>query len=622
MKKTLIAIVLLTSSALAKPVQLNLNGVDIKTFTQTVSKLTGKNFILPKNFNGKVSIISSKPISERKLYQIFTAVLDELGYQAVDHGSYIKILPKREAYSQAPVDSLKAGSEEIGTYIFFPKVDALLFSRLIRNLLSPSARVSALPKLNVLIVTDTKSNVQKVRTLLRAINQIEPNVQIKSFKLKNAKASDVERVLKGLLLKTYAQELSGAFPIPGRQYFHMASDDRTNTLFVIGTDGVLKKISDLIKSLDQPNVAGGGFIHVVKLNYAFSSDLADVLSKLFSGKLSKAVSGPVKIVADKPTNSLIVLASPDDFKLIKNVIKQLDVRRPQVFVQAQIVEMSMDKFMQLGFEWKFLSRGATVPFGGTSFGTLPVGEGYPNITTGGLFVGLAKWRNGVPDIGALLSAYAKEGGVNIIATPQILTLDNEEADINISKRIPFSTGVKYDANNNPVITYNYRDVGIELKITPHITASGTVRLKVYEKVEDITGYANADQTTPITSKREARTVVDVDDGQTLVIGGLMKTRKVVTLEKVPLLGDLPVLGFLFRRKSYTYEKVNLLVFITPKIVRNRSQEDDITRQSVGIYNRAVEDMKRENSGILRDLKQNLEPQRIEFEEKANKTAEK
>ncbi|MEO2083613.1 MAG: type II secretion system protein GspD, partial [Desulfurobacteriaceae bacterium] len=213
-----------------------------------------------------------------------------------------------------------------------------------------------------------------------------------------------------------------------------------------------------------------------------------------------------------------------------------------------------------------------------------------------------KWRNDMPDIGFLLNAYAKEGGVNVIATPQILTLDNEEAEINISKVIPYSTGMKYDANNNPVISYDYKDVGITLKITPHITTSGEVRLKVYEKVEDVVGYANADQTAPITSKREARTTVDVQDGQTLVIGGLVKSKKLTTVERVPVLGNIPIIGNLFKKTGHQLEKTNLLVFITPHVVRNLEEENRLTTEKVNLYKENLEKIKRTRRGIWSDIK--------------------
>ena len=192
--------------------------------------------------------------------------------------------------------------------------------------------------------------------------------------------------------------------------------------------------------------------------------------------------------------------------------------------------------------------------------------------------------------------------MNVIATPQILTLDNEEAEINISKVIPYSTGLKYDANNNPVISYDYKDVGIVLKITPHITSSGEVRLKVYEKVEDVVGYANADQTAPITSKREAKTTVDVQDGQTLVIGGLIKSKKLTTIEKVPILGNIPIVGNLFKKTGHQIEKTNLLVFITPHVVRNLEEENSLTASKIRDYINNIKEIQKSRKGVFSDFK--------------------
>ena len=608
----LIALLLLVSfpvSALPgklKTVQINFNDVDVKDFTKVVSEALGKNFIIPPSLKGKITVISPSPVPISDLFDLYVAVLDELGFQAIDYGNYVKVVRKREAAKESVAVKFEGlnGGDRIVTYVLIPRF--LSVSRvqpIVRSLSSSEGRVTVVPDVNALVITDKEKNLRRILTIVNRIDRFSSSFTIKSFEIKNAKADDVVKILTALLQKSFALDLSKAVPIPGRDYYHFAVDKRTNTVYVVGTKGVMEEIAELIKKVDKPITVSEGNIHIVKLNYAFSDDVEKILTKLFKSSRGKfGLTGQVRIVSDKSTNSLIVLSSPDDFKIIKGVIASIDVKKPQVFVEAQIVEMSMDKLLQLGVEWKFLSRGKAVPFGGSLYGGLPISEGYPSVTAGGLIVGIAKWRNGTPDIGLLLNAYAKEGGINVIATPQILTLDNEDAEINITQVIPYSTGVKYDANNNPVISYNYKDVGIVLKITPHITASGEVRLKLYQKVEDVTGYANADQTAPITSKREAKTTVDVQDGQTLVIGGLIKTKKLTTVEKVPLLGNIPVVGNLFKKTGHTIEKTNLLVFITPHIVRNRSEENSLTRERVNIYNRNLKQMQEERKGLTSDFK--------------------
>ncbi len=587
-------------------VQVNFEEVDIKDFTKIVSKATGKNIVIPPSLRGKITVISPQPIPRKELFNLYVAALDELGYQVVDYGHYVKIVRNNQvARESATVARGKIdGGDKVLTYIYIPK--HLLVANLhsmVRNMLSRVGKVSIVRDSNAIIVTDKEKNIHKLITVLNRLDRAPVSLQIASYKLKNARAEDVEKVLKALLEKGFAFDIAKTFPIPGRDYFHFATDERTNTLYLVGTPKIVRQVNSLIAKLDKPIKVKKGNVHIVRLNYAFAEDTAKVLDSLFKGSDKKkyGLTGAVKIVADKSSNSLIVLSKPEDFAVIKEIIKSIDVKRPQVFVEVQIVEMSMDKLLQMGVEWKFLSRGEHVPFGGSLYGNLPLQPGYPSASPG-LLLGIAKWRDGTPDIGLLLNAYAKEGGVNVIATPQILTLDNEEAEINISKVIPYSTGLKYDANNNPVISYDYKDVGIVLKITPHITASGEVRLKVYEKVEDVVGYANADQTAPITSKRETRTTVDVKNGQTLVIGGLIKKKKLTTVERVPVLGSIPVVGNLFKKTGHQIEKTNLLVFITPKVVRNVQEENSLTSTKVNEYNENLEEIKRTRSSVLSDIK--------------------
>ncbi len=587
-------------------VQVNFDSVDIKDFTKVVSEATRKNFIVPPTLKGKVTIVSPKPIPKEELFNLYIAALDELGFQVVDYGNYVKIVRKREAAKETANVKFKEidGGDRILTYILIPEhIQVTHLNTLVRNLLSPVGKSSVVKESNALVITDKEKNISKIKTIVQRLDRSPVKMFIRSYEFKNGKAQDAVKVLRALLDKVFAVDIARSPIIPGKDYYHFAVDERTNTLYVVGTEKVMEEIASLVEKLDKPLNVEEGNVHIVRLQYAFAKDMEKVLNSLFRGSSRKRIglTGEVKVVADKSSNSLIILSSPTDFKVVKQIISNIDIKRPQVFVEVQIVEMSMDKLLQLGVEWKFLSRGKLVPFGGSLYGNLPLQEGYPSASPG-LLLGLAKWREGMPDVGLLLNAYAKEGGVNVIATPQILTLDNEEAEINISQVIPYSTGVKYDANNNPVISYDYKDVGITLKITPHITASGEVRLKIFEKVEDVVGYANADQTAPITSKREAKTTVDVQDGQTLVIGGLIKSKKLTTVEKVPVLGNIPVLGNLFKKTGQQVEKTNLLVFITPHVVRNREEEDILTRSKVGLYRENVRKIRESRKGLLRDIK--------------------
>lgn len=615
MRKELLGLVLFLISSLnsvpAYPqepvsVQINFEDVDIKDFTKVVSKAVGKDIIIPPYLRGKITIVSPTPIPKKELFNLYVAALDELGYQVVDYGKYLKII--RNRYATREITNIAKGrldgGDKVLTYVYIPRhLKVYSVQSLVRNMLSNIGRVNFVRDLNAIVITDKEKNINRIYRILNRLDRAPVKLQIASFTLKNAKARDAVNILRALLDKSFALDVSRTVLIPGRDYYHFAIDERTNTVYLVGTPSVIERVRELLPKIDVPNAVESGNIHIIKLKYAFAEDTAKVLNSLFRGAAGKryGLTGSVKIVADKGSNSLIVLSSPQDFQVVKDVISGIDIKRPQVFVEVQIVEMSMDKLLQLGVEWKFLSRGEHTPFGGSLYGNLPLKPGYPSASPG-LLLGIAKWRNGAPDIGLLLNAYAKEGGVNVIATPQILTLDNEEAEINISKVIPYSTGLKYDANNNPVISYDYKDVGIVLKITPHITSSGEVRLKVYEKVEDVVGYANADQTAPITSKREAKTTVDVKDGQTLVIGGLIKSKKLTTVEKVPVLGNIPILGNLFKKTGHQIEKTNLLVFITPHVVRSVKEENALTKNRINVYINNLKEIQKSRRGILSDFK--------------------
>ncbi len=587
-------------------VQINFEDVDIKDFTKIVSQTVGKDIIVPPTLKGKITVISPKPIPKKELFNLYVAALDELGYQVVDYGNYVKIVRNRRAAKESTTvaEGNVDGGDRVLTYVYVPRhINVFSIQGLVRHMLSDIGRVSFVKDSNAVVVTDKEKNIRRLLLILNRIDRSPIKLQIASFSLKHAKAKEVVKILSTILDKSFAFDVAKTVLIPGRDYYHFAIDSRTNTVFVVGTPGVIERIKTLLSQVDTPTPVKEENIHIYKLKYAFAEDTAKVLNALFKETKNKnyGLTGPVKVVADKGSNSLIILASSQDYMVVKDVISKIDVKRPQVFVEVQIVEMSMDKLLQMGVEWKFLSRGDLTPFGGSLYGNLPLQPGYPSASPG-LLLGIAKWREGTPDIGLLLNAYAKEGGVNVIATPQILTLDNEEAEINISKVIPYSTGIKYDANNNPVISYDYKDVGIVLKITPHITSSGEVRLKVYQRVEDVVGYANADQTAPITSKREAKTTVDVQDGQTLVIGGLIKSKKLTTIERVPVLGSIPVIGNLFRKTGHQIEKTNLLVFITPHVVRSLQEENELTTRKINAYRSNIESIQRERRGIFSDLK--------------------
>jgi len=398
--------------------------------------------------------------------------------------------------------------------------------------------------------------------------------------------SDLTRLLTPLISRD-----GSAIPYPA-----------TNTLILTDVKSNMIKLLNLIRELDiEPPKSKGG-IYVYYLQNASAEDMAKVLSKLVSrvpvrrpspgkGPLKATVQfqGSVSITADKATNSLIIMASPEDYTSIKNIIKKLDIKRKQVYVEAAIVEMTLDKTRELGIEWrstenpaggKFIFAGGTIlaPAGGgiASFSQNP-------LSLQGLVVGGVKGF--LPDgqtlnVGALLRAFQADRDINILSTPNILTLDNQEAKIVVGQNVPFITGTSQTVGGNIQATIERKDVGIQLKITPHTTESDYMRLDIYQEISTLGGSipVGTNQEVPITDKRSAETSVVVRDGETIVIGGLIKDDINVIERKVPILGNIPIIGHLFKYQSKHKIKTNLLMFMTPHIIRDAETLRRITME--------------------------------------------
>ncbi|PLX43367.1 MAG: type II secretion system protein GspD, partial [Deltaproteobacteria bacterium] len=389
-------------------------------------------------------------------------------------------------------------------------------------------------------------------------------------------------------------------------------------LFIISDTDTLEMISSMIAALDIEMPTGTGKIRVLHLKYADADNVASVLTSISKavgtktrpGQPDKAASAapaaaqtqtnrstqvpvnfeePVHITADAATNSLVIIAAPQDFITLKGVIAELDVRRPQVLVEALIMEMGYQRSLELGVEWRTTtdySGDNTTVVGATNFGEISSLSSLatnPLAGPSGLFLAAIDGTvevGGVtfPNIGALVKALQKKGDVDVLSTPHLLTTDNEEAEIVVSDNIPFQTSEKFDSNGNPIYTYEYRDVGMTLRFTPQINDEDYVKLNLFQEISDVLsvstgGSANA----PSTTKRSAKTTVVIKDGATVVIGGLLQDDSQLTGSSVPCLGDLPIIGALFRSNSRSKDKSNLMIFLTPHIIRESADLEEITK---------------------------------------------
>ena len=573
-------------------VTIDFDNVDIGLFIKFISELTGKNFVVDKAVRGKVTIISPTKISVREAYKVFESVLDVHGFTTVPAGSIIKIVPAVYARSKNIETRLReeriSPEDKVVTQLIplaYANPDEL--KKLFAPLISKSSLIVSYNPTRMLIVTDVFSNIQRLLKIIEAIDVKGIGEEISVIPLEHATASKLSKPLVSIFQKAPSRQIKG---VPLAPVLRIMPDERTNSLIILATEDDTLRLKKLIRLLDKEIPRGEGDIHVYYLQNANAEDLVKVLVALPSEEKQQTVKGkaPViseelQIVADKATNSLVIRAKKHDYLVLKDIIKKLDIPRLMVYIEALIMEVNVDKEFKLGVEWlgmeDFSYHGKTGGFfsgsggigdysstKGLSQGSLPsgfslgvVGE---SITIGNVVF---------PNIAAILQAYQKDSDVNILSTPQILTTDNEEAEIKVGENVPYLT--KEATGEQIYQTYEYRDVGVTLKITPQINQERFVRLKIFQ--ENITLKKGTEEFRPTTLKRSAETTVIVKDENTVVIGGIIGESTEKGRYQVPCLGDIPGLGLLFKSKSRTRNKTNLFVFLTPHIIQNPSEAQKI-----------------------------------------------
>ena len=609
-------------------VLLNFQAADIQAVVKAVSQMTGRNFLLDPRVKGQITIISAKPVSRGAAYQIFLSALKAQGFTAVDGpGGVVKVLPTGEAKQSAQVaHDAPRGGEVITTHVaVLQHISATQMVPLLRPLMAPTSQLSAYDAANALILTDYADNI---RRLLRIIERIDQPVSsdVTVIGLKHASALDLADMITRLAAPPGAVPgvpgQAGAAAAASGDRFTIAPDLRTNSL-LIRTDnpGRLNQLRSLIEKLDVPATTGGT-TRVVYLRNAEAVKLAEVLRGLLAGEArtqtasapaaipgvpgaARAAAGPKPadaslIQADEATNALIISASDAAYNNLRAVIEKLDVRRAQVFVEALITEVTAEKAMELGFQWADVGKAgdgaiagiqnfprATPSLGGAILGTeSPVGAGL-NIAFLGPKIRLPDGTE-VQTLGALARALEQKNLGNILATPNLMTLDNAEAKIVVARNVPFLTGsfATVGATGgaatpvNPFQTVEREDVGLTLKIKPQISEGGVVKLEISQEISSIETGVETTELNRITNKRSIDTKVIVDNGSTVVLGGLIQDQIEESRQQVPFLGRIPLLGALFRYKSDTKRKTNLMVFLRPTIIRTI---DDSYRTTVDRY---------------------------------------
>jgi len=584
-------------------VSMDFNDVDIGVFIKFISKLTRKNFVVDTKVRGKVTIISPEKISVDDAYKVFESVLDIYGFATVETGSVVKIIPAVNARGDN-VDTRVARYAEQTSDKLVTRLIPLTYasSNELKSLLTPMlAKGSILlshADSNMLIVTATLSSIDR---LLKLINTIDVEGVGRKITILPIKYADADKMVTNLT-KIYSAKIKKILRRKNHSNdlsVEMVADERTNAIILLASEQESAQITALVSALDKEVPKGEEKIRVYYLEHAIAEDLAAVLqeipekrsisSKKDGQKKAPFLSDDIKITADKATNSLIIIADKDDYPVLEEVIKKLDVPRSMVYIECMLMEMNADRSLDFGMEWQAagaLGGDSDAAFGG--FGTKPSNAGnLAGVAKGVLPSGFSMGVLGktlevggvtFPSYQAIIQAYKEDSDVKILSTPQLLTTENEEATITIGKNVAYQTRSAAESSSTTYSSFEYKDVGITLKITPSISQDRLVRLDFYQKITklDTANTTNADR--PTTLKRELETTIIVEDSNTVVIGGLIDESLSKEEGRVPCLGDVPVLGNAFRSQSSGSDKTNLFIFLTPRVVKNTVEAKEIYRE--------------------------------------------
>jgi general secretion pathway protein D len=601
-----------------KNITLNFAEADIRTVIDAVAKYTGQNFIIDPRVKGKVTIISQRPMNADQVYQVFLSILKVHGFAAIPGKDVIKIVPDVNAKQDAigTVSGLTSNeSDELVTHIIEVKhVNASQLVPILRPLVPQRGHLAAVPSSNVIILSDSASNIARLTNIIRRIDTATGD-EIEVIPLRHASAAELVRILG---------QLKGPAQKGGPEEAKIVADERTNSLLISGDKSSRLNIKALILHLDTPLDIGGN-THVVYLRNAVAKDLVPVLTGVSQQAIKAAnkqggqQGSEVNIQADENTNALVITAPPDIFRSLKAVINQLDVRRAQVMVEAVIAEVSHEKTRELGVQWAVDGRAGNNAVGLVNFNLGTPITAYANLENPpnpiGFNIGLGD-LTGANKIVALLSALAGDSQTNILSTPTLVTLDNEEAEIVVGQNVPFvtgsytSTGTGGSTPTNPFNTISREDVGLTLKIKPQINEGDAIKLDVTQEVSSLAPSSAAADI--ITNKRSIKTSVMIDDGQILVLGGLVQDDLIEQEQKVPGLGDIPLLGWLFRYQRATKVKTNLMVFLHPSIMKDNKSMMALTSEKYNYLRSKQLEMKQEGLRLLDDELTPVVPEMSEF----------
>jgi general secretion pathway protein D len=568
----------------------NYKEADIRQIVEAVGEVTQRNFIIDPRVSAKVTMLSSTPMTPEAFYEAFLSILQVHGYIAVPSGDLIKIVPDATARQYAgPLGAAgAAGADDIVTQVLqVQNVGAAQLVPILRPLIPQYGHLAAHPGSNMLIISDRAANVNRMINIIRRIDQSNDE-DVEVVRLEHASAAEIVRIMTALT----QQPRADGVPVSTS----LVADARTNSVLIGGDKSERLRLRALIAHLDTP-LEDGGDTQVRYLRYADAEELATKLQQHFSAQVQAtagqaagtASTDSVSVWADTQTNAIVINAPPKMMRSLMQIVDKLDIRLDQVLVEAIIVEVIADKTAEFGVTWAILDDGANTPVGTTNFpdfgpGVVQIGAAAgsggqvdPSGLLGeGITVGLGRITDGGVSFASIIRALNGDADTNIISTPSIVTLDNEEATLNVGQEVPFVTGSYSNTGGNtggsvnPFQTIQRQQIGVKLAITPQINEGDSMLLTISQEISSIAQSA-AGAVDLITNQRIIETKVIVDDGEILVLGGLLEDVLRESDQRVPVLGRIPILGNLFRSRKTDKVKTNLLVFIRPTILRDASQ---------------------------------------------------
>ena len=617
---SLTSVVLLISFAL-NSAQINMRDADIRAFAADMAQISNKTIVLDPRVKGNVTVVSNQDLDAGEAYAVFLSVLRVHGYAAIENNGVVKVMPESGARQDATVNN--KNNDSLATEVIrLSQANARVIAPLLKPLVNKQGHIAAYEATNSIIIADYVGNLSRIKSILLELDK-NPADTFELIPLDNTSANEVARILGSMWRGDNQMSKS----------FSAIAVERSNSILLRGQIGVVKQIKRVISRLDS-NSSQSSNLKVIYLKYAKAEDLTGILEKVAESLKEEIPSESSKknktsIGFHNDTNALIISAQPDILKSLESVISQLDIRRAQVLVEALIVEISDKLARDIGVQFLFIGDGESSPIATQRFGTpnpdlistigaetsedstisstMQTRAANSLLALDGLAVGVARYKASGTSFATILNLIAQDADSNVLSTPSIMTMDNEEASIVVGQEIPITTGETLSgSNSNPFRSVTRQEIGVKLVVRPQINEGNAVKMYINQEVSSIFGPLGEMSTDLITNKRNIKTTVLVEDGETIVLGGLIDDNVQESVKKVPFLGDIPLLGRLFKTTSISRTKRNLMVFLRPTIVRDSNDVRAISNRKYNYFQAIENDLI--NSGkmvpdttILKDL---------------------